>query len=95
MSSWVSASRNGRSGGRTAWAKCANTWASRASVLANLPVALAKSRTCRGLTTTTEKAAAVSEATTDTSNPPVASSTTAAGPRDCNRDARSLIPASS
>ena len=41
----------GRGVGCTAWAKWASTWASSLSVLANLPVALAKSRTCRGLTT--------------------------------------------
>ena len=49
LSSWVSASRSGRSGGRTASAKWARAWASRASVLASLPVALAKSRTWAGI----------------------------------------------
>ena len=58
LSSWVSASRRGRTGGWIASAKWASTAASRASVLANFPVALAKSRTWRGLTTTTGSASA-------------------------------------
>ena len=49
----VSESRRGRTGGRTASPKWASTAASRVSVLASFPVALAKSRTCLGLTTTT------------------------------------------
>jgi len=61
------ASGSGRTGGRTTSAKCANTPASIASVLANRPVALAKSRTCRALSTTTGSAAIASAATTATS----------------------------
>ena len=45
--------------------------ASRASVLASVPVALAKSLTCRGLTTTTGSAAAARAATKGSSKPPV------------------------
>ncbi len=50
-------------GGRTASAKWARTPASRVSVLASVPVALAKSLTWRGLTTTTGSAAAARAAT--------------------------------
>ena len=48
-------------------AKWASTAASRESVLASVPVALAKSRTWRGLTTTTGSAAAARAATNGTS----------------------------
>jgi len=41
----VSASGIGRGSGRSTSANCASTWASRASVFANRPLALAKSRT--------------------------------------------------
>ncbi len=57
-SAWVCSSGRGRGSGRMTSAKCANVWASNASVLASRPVALAKSRTCRGLTTTTGTPAA-------------------------------------
>ena len=80
LSSWVSASRRGRTGGWIASAKWASTAASRASVLANFPVALAKSRTWRGLTTTTGSASAARAATSGSSRPPVASSSTNDGP---------------
>jgi len=43
--------------------------------LASLPLARAKSRTCRGLTTITGKPAAASSLTAANSNPPLASST--------------------
>ena len=66
---------NGRTAGRTASAKWASTWASMASVLASLPIALAKSRTWRGLTATTGSPALPSAANTASSKPPVASST--------------------
>ena len=62
----------GRTGGRTASAKWARTRASSASVLASLPVALAKSRTCRGLTTATGRDAAANAAARGISRPPVA-----------------------
>ena len=48
-------------------------WASRVSVLASLPVARAKSRTWRGLTTTTGRLVAAKAATKLNSRPPVAS----------------------
>ena len=47
----------GRGVGRITSAKCASARASNASVLANCPVARAKSRACRGLTTTTGRPA--------------------------------------
>ena len=75
----VCASGRGRGSGRSTSAKCASTWASRASVLAHCPVALAKSRTCRGLTTTTGTPAAANAPVSGISNPPVASTTTSAG----------------
>ena len=65
-----SASLRGRTEGRTASAKWARTAASKASVLASVPVALAKSRTWRGLTTTTGSAAAAKAATSGSSSPP-------------------------
>ena len=66
---WVSVSRRGRIGGRTASAKWASMRASKRSALANWPVDLAKSRTCRGLTTATSNAAADSAAPRGVSNP--------------------------
>ena len=53
----VTASGKGRSSGRITSAKCAKTPASMLSVLANCPVALAKSLTWRGLTTTAGRSA--------------------------------------
>ena len=47
LRTWVSASLRGRTSGRTASAKWARTPASRVSVLASVPVALAKSLTWR------------------------------------------------
>jgi hypothetical protein len=52
-----------RGSGRTRSAKSARIWASIASVLASWPVALAKSRTWRGLATTTGNPAVASAAT--------------------------------
>ena len=75
----ASASGRGRASGRTASAKWASTAASRRSVLASRPVALAKSRTWRGLTTATGRPAAARAATTGASKPPVASRTTRSG----------------
>ncbi len=49
------------------------------SVLAKRPTALAKSRTCRGLTTTTGRRAWLKAATNGTSMPPVASITMTCG----------------
>ena len=95
LRTWLSASLRGRTSGRMASAKWASTAASRASVLASIPVALAKSRTWRGLTTTTGSAAAARAATKGSSRPPVASSNTMAGPRSTIWETNSLIPVSS
>src|SRR5574340_92257 len=56
----VCSSDTGRTGGRMASANRAKICASSRSVLANCPVARAKSRTCRGLITTTGSPAAAS-----------------------------------
>ena len=90
-SSGVSESVRGSTGGRTASPKWARTCVSRASVLASLPVALAKWRTWRGLTTTTGREAAAR----GSSKPPVDSKTTTDGSRDCNSDTRPRIPSAS
>src|SRR2546427_4833813 len=70
-----------RGGPYRASAKRAKTCASIASVFASWPVALAKSRTCRGLTTATGIPPTASALARGTCNPPVASSTTQAGRR--------------
>ena len=57
-SCYNTASGSGREVGCTRSAKSAMSWASRRSVLASCPVALAKSRTCRGFATTRGSAAA-------------------------------------
>src|SRR2546425_7281935 len=88
----VIVSGSGRTGGRTTSAKCANTPASIASVFANRPVARAKSRTCRALSTTTGSAAVASAATTATSYPPVASSTISEGADACSRSCNCASP---
>jgi hypothetical protein len=69
--------------------------ASRASVLASRPVARAKARIWRGLTTASGTPAPASAAATATSKPPVASSTTRVGVRPARRATRSSRPASS
>ena len=76
---WASWSLRGRNSGRTASPNLAIRWASITSVLASLPVALAKSRICRGLMTTTGKPLSANIATAAVSNPPVASRTTRFG----------------
>ena len=70
--SCVWASGSGRGVGRITSAKCASARASNASVLANCPVARAKSRAGRGLTTTTGRPAAANAAVAARSRPPVA-----------------------
>jgi hypothetical protein len=60
-------------------AKWAKTRASSRSVLANRPRALAKSRTCRGLTITTGKPTACKAWSSARSRPPVASNKMRAG----------------
>src|SRR5437879_3077990 len=92
----VCSSGSVRGSGRSASAKCAKTSASMRSVLASLPAARAKSRTCRGLTTTTGSWAAVSAATRAISYPPVASTTiSATGPDARIRSTRPAIPVTS
>src|SRR3954470_4826150 len=83
-----------RGSGCTASAKCASTAASSASVLASLPVALAKSRTCLGLTTATGTCASASAAVTAISSPPVASTTTNLTRCSARRSSKSAMPAS-
>jgi hypothetical protein len=56
--------RQGPGGGRPASATCAKARAARAAVVANCPVALAKSRAWRGLTTATGRPLAANAATT-------------------------------
>ena len=75
---WAWASGTGLASGRTASAKWAIAAASRASVLASRPVARAKSRIWRGLTTASGRPAAQSDPATVVSKPPVASTTTSA-----------------
>jgi len=95
-SSRAVSSASGRGCGRTRSANRARMAASRRSVFASWPVALAKSRTWRGFATTTGTPAAASAATTGRSNPPVASQTSRAGfRRRSSRATRSVIPASS
>ena len=71
------------------------TSASIRSGLANRPVARAKSRIWRGLTTTTGRPAPANPAATTCSNPPVASSTTRPGSSCPTRSARLLTPSAS
>jgi hypothetical protein len=85
----------GRGWGLTASPKRANIWASMVSVLANLPVALAKFRTWRGLTTTTGRLAAAKAVTTAASKLPVASKTIRRGCRGFIRFMNVPIPSSS
>src|SRR3954467_12633012 len=93
--SLVSSSGTALGVGRTASAKWARTSASIRSVLASLPVALAKSRAWRGFTIATGMAAMASAAATGYSKPPVASTTTSAGGAFWSRPMRESIPASS
>ena len=71
------------------------TSASIRSVLANRPMARAKSRIWRGLTTTTGSPAPANPAATTCSNPPVASSATRPGFSCPTRSARLLTPSTS
>ena len=71
-----SGSRRGRACGRTRSAKRAITSASSVSVLAKRPIARAKSRIWRGLTTQSGNPTPARAAATVASKPPVASSTT-------------------
>jgi hypothetical protein len=65
------------------------------SVLASCPVAFAKSRTCRGLTTTTGNASAARAATQRSSYPPVASRTMSSGASTRSRSTSVRTPRSS
>jgi hypothetical protein len=94
-SAWVSSSFQGRGVGWIAWPKRASTRASKASVLARHPKALAKSRAWRGLMTAVSRCASTSAAATDVSKPPVASRTIRRGERACSQPVSSAKPASS
>ncbi len=69
----------GRAGGRIASAKSASAAASSRLVLASLPVARAKSRIWRGVTTASGSSAAASALATTLCYPPVAAMTIRAG----------------
>src|SRR6266446_3882184 len=92
-SAWACSFTNGRASGRTASPKRASTSASSRSVLASLPVARAKSRTCRGLTIATAIPAAARALATEVSRPPVASTITKSAGFVCLSNSR--IPTSS
>src|SRR3954469_25108639 len=81
--------------GRTASAKWARTSASIRSVLASLPVALAKSRAWRGVMAAGGMPATWRAGSKGSSSPPVASTTTRAGPRRWSRATRAAMPAGS
>ena len=94
-SSRVSSSGRGRTGGLTASANCASTWASMASVFASLPMARAKLRTWRGLTNDTGRPDSSNSPATSISNPPVASSTTPQGSRGTSWSMIEAMPSGS
>ena len=91
-SSRAASSGRGLGSARVTAAKWASTRASRASVLARWPIALAKSRTWRGLTTSTGRPAWHSAAAAAASRPPVASSTTRRGRSGASRATSSAWP---
>jgi hypothetical protein len=91
----ISASGRGLGAGRTTSAKRARTSASILSVLASLPIALAKSLAWRGLTTATGKPSAAKAATTARLKLPVASRITVTGRSWRRRETKVSIPASS
>ena len=95
LSSWVAASGSAWGVGRTTSAKRATTRASRESVLANWPVALAKSRTWRGWATTKGSPAAIRAPVRASSRPPVACSTTRVGCRVRRRSTTRVMPSPS
>jgi hypothetical protein len=72
-SDWLASVGKGRGSGWMASAKCASTAASSASVFASCPVALAKSRTWRGLTTARGKPASASRQAQEPLRPAVPS----------------------
>ena len=89
---WVSSSFNSRTSGRTASPKLTKTLASMRSVLASIPLALAKSRTWRGLTTTTGNLLANKALTRPASYRPVASTTIKFGFSDGSEETTWLNP---
>ena len=89
----VCSSGSGRGSRFVASAKCAMTPASIGSVLALWPSALAKARTCAGLTTAPGNPAAPRAATTTVSKPPVASNATICGESLRSRATSCSIPA--
>ena len=91
-SSRAVSSGRGLGSARVTAAKWASTRASMASVLARCPIALAKSRTWRGLTTSTGSPARQSAAATAASRPPVASRTTRRGRSGASRATSSAWP---
>src|SRR5215212_7950705 len=88
----LSGSGRGRVGGLTRSAKRAITSASSVSVLARRPIALAKARIWRGLTTQSGSPAPARAAATVASKPPVASRTTRATGKSLRRPARRSSP---
>jgi len=91
----VSSSGRVRTGGSIASPNWASTRASIASVLANLPVARAKLRTCRGLTSETGSSANCNSVAANISYPPVASNTTLVGSTDTACSTRAAMPSAS
>ena len=92
-SAWACSLANGRAAGRTISPKRASISASSRSVLASLPVARAKSRTCLGLTMATASPAVTRALATGISRPPVASRITKSPDVSCLSNSR--IPTSS
>src|SRR3954464_14096435 len=93
-SSSLRASSSGRRtiSGSIACPNAAITWASMRSFFASRPLALAKSRICRGLTTATRNPAPTSAVATAVSYPPVASITTRSTAADFSVLVRSSMP---
>src|SRR5256885_1565296 len=88
----VSSSGRRTISGSIACPKAAITWASMRSFLARRPVALAKSRICRGLTTATRNPAPTKAVATAVSYPPVASITTRSTGADFSLLAKASMP---
>jgi len=91
----VSSSGKGRTGGLMASLNRARTKASMESVFADLPVARAKLRTCRGLTNETGNPASCSSMATNVSYPPVASNTTPEGSANVTCSTSAAMPSAS
>jgi hypothetical protein len=93
--SCVWAAGHGRGVGRITAATCASARASTAAVVANGPVARAKARACRGVTTTTGRPAVAQAPVPRRARPPVASSTLRVGWRTWRRSTRVPTPLAS